>query len=157
MAPLGLQEAGWFFQIVEVTFPPPASHQHLAPSDFSDVHQLCGRRNLPLLSLGIPQNSAELLGVSALSWANWPQFSSPDNCLLKYEGDLSFSFIIDLQSSLYSLETFYFKALGAAVSSGLSVSFCDGFCCTDLNCNEVKFLTCLLMLLIACWEYFEAS
>lgn len=136
----------------------PAAHQHLAPSDFSGVHQLHGRRNLPLLSFGISQDSAELLGVSALSWAHWPQFSSSDNCLLKYEGDLSFSFIIDLQSSLYSLETFYFKALGAAVSSGLSLSLCDGFCCTDdLNCNKVKFLTCLLMLLIACWEYFEAS
>lgn len=111
-----------------------------------------------MVSLGISQDSAELLGVSALSWAHWPQFSSSDSCLLKHEGDLSFSFIIDLQSSLYSLETFDFKALGAAVSSGLSVSLCGGFCCTDdLNCNQVKFLTCLLMLLIACWEYFEAS
>lgn len=72
-----------------------------------------------------------------------PQISSPDNCLLKHEGDLSFSFIIDLQTSVYiAWKLFFLKAVGAAVSAGLSVSLCDGFCCTDgLNCNKVKFLT----------------
>lgn len=109
----------------------------------SGVHQWLRCRGLPLVSLGISPDSAELLSVWALSCVCWPQVSSPDNCLLKHEGDLSFSFIIDLLSSLYSLGTFFFKALGAAVSSGLSMPLCAGFCyIDDLNCNKVKFLTC---------------
>lgn len=70
----------------------PVTYQHLPPSDFTGVHQLHKCRNLSLASLGISQDSAELPSVSALSCAYWPQVSLPDNCLLKHEGDLSFSF-----------------------------------------------------------------